>query len=140
ETSYFFHNVSPRRGASLEIEARLPAANGPAGATRPAIGAEATGWLPDGRRMVAQVDGGSGHSGKRAPELHFGLGPIAAGTPLRVDFRYRDGSGRGRAETLRLAPGRHVVLLVPGTPTTPPPAVAAGGTPRMQPAGSGKAG
>jgi hypothetical protein len=144
ETSYFFHNVSPHHGAALEIEARLPATTGPAGASRPAIGAEATVWLPDGRRMVAQVDGGSGHSGKRAPELHFGLGHIAAGTPLRVDFRYRDNSGRVRAETLRLAPGRHTVLLgtaLPGTPTTPPPpAVAAGGTPRTQPAGTGKAG
>ena len=91
---------------------------------------------------MAQVDGGSGHSGKRAPELHFGLGRIAAGTPLRVDFRYRDGTGRVRAETLRLAPGRHTVLLdLLGTPTTPPPpAVAAGGTPRTQPAGTGKAG
>jgi hypothetical protein len=142
ETSYFFHNVGPRRGAALEIEARLPATAGPAGASRPAIGAEATVWLPDGRRMVAQVDGGSGHSGKRAPELHFGLGRldrVNAGTPLRVDFRYRDGSGRVRAETLRLPPGRHTVLL--GTPTTPPPpAVAAGGAPRTQPAGTGKAG
>jgi hypothetical protein len=140
ETSYVFHNISPHRGASLEIEARLPATRGPAGASRPAIGAEATVWLPDGRRMVAQVDGGSGHSGKRAPELHFGLGKLAPGTPLRVDFRYRDATGQVRAETLRLAPGRHTILL--GAPTTPlpPPAVAAGGTPRTQPAGTGKAG
>jgi hypothetical protein len=139
ETSYFFHNVSPHHGAALEIEARLPATVGPAGASRPAIGAEATLWLPDGRRRVAQVDGGSGHSGKRAPELHFGLGRVAPGTPLRVDVRYRDADGRVRAETLRLTPGRFTILL--GAPTAPPsPAVATGGPPRTQPAGTGKAG
>jgi hypothetical protein len=89
--------------------------------------------------MVAQVDGGSGHSGKRAPELHFGLGRVAAGTPLRVDLRWRDGDGRVRAETIHLVPGRHTIVL--GEPTTaPPPAVAAGGTSKMQPAATGKAG
>ena len=139
EPSYFFHNVSPHRGSALEIEARLPAAAGAPGATRPAVGAQGTVWLPDGRRLAAQVDGGSGHSGKRAPELHFGLGRVAPGTPLRVDLRYRDGAGRVRVETLRLPPGRHTIVL--GQPATaPPPAVAAGGTSKMQPAGTGKAG
>ena len=36
---------------------------------------------------------------------------LAPGTPLRVDLRWRDGHGQPRAETLRLAPGRHTVLL-----------------------------
>ena len=107
EPSDLFHNVSRDRGAFLEIEPRLPAGEG----TRPAVGAEAVVWLPDGRRITAQVDGGSGHSGKRAPELHFGLGRPGPGTPLRVDLRWRDGHGRPRAGTLRLAPGRHTVLL-----------------------------
>lgn len=107
EPSYLFHNLSRRRGTALEIEARLPAGAG----TRPAVGTEAVVWLPDGRRLTAQVDGGSGHSGKRAPELHFGLGRLAPGTPLRVDLRWRDGHGQPRAETLRLTPGRHTVLL-----------------------------
>jgi enediyne biosynthesis protein E4 len=136
EPSDFFHNVSPRRGSSLQIAPRLPAA---AGGSRPAVGAQATVWLPDGRRLAGQVDGGSGHSGKRAPELHFGLGKIGAGTPLRVDFRWRDGAGRVRAETIRLAPGRHTILLGGPTAAAPPPAVAAG-TSKTQPAGTGKAG
>ncbi|HEY0512691.1 MAG TPA: CRTAC1 family protein [Thermoanaerobaculia bacterium] len=117
EPSYFFRNVSPHRGSWLEIEARLPARFPGHQGTRPAIGAEATVWLPGGRRMSAQVDGGSGHSGKRAPELHFGLGRIAPGTPLRVDLRWRDGAGQVRAETLALVPGRHVVVLATGKPT-----------------------
>jgi hypothetical protein len=110
EPSYFFRNVSRHRGTWLEIEARLPASAGGPGATRPAIGAEAVVHLPDGRRLVAQVDGGTGHSGKRAPELHFGLGKLPPGTPLRVDFRWRDGGGV-RSETVTLPPGRHTVVL-----------------------------
>ena len=123
EPSYFFHNVSRRRGLSLEIEPRLPAPAGPAGATRPAVGAQGTVWLPDGRRLVGEVDGGSGHSGKRAPELHFGLGRIAPGTPLRVDLRWRDGAGRIQSQTLRLTPGRHTLLL--GAPAAAPAATVA---------------
>lgn len=136
EPSYFFRNTAPRRGTSLEIEPRLPAGAG----TRPAVGAEASVWLPDGRRLVGQVDGGSGHSGKRAPELHFGLGRMAAGTPLRVDLRWRDGSGKVRSETLQLkAGGRHTVVL--GAPAAPPPAIAQGGAGTLQPASfKGKAG
>ncbi len=136
EPSYFFHNVSPRRGSSLGIAPRLPTAGG---GSRPAVGAQATVWLPDGRRLVGQVDGGNGHSGKRAPELHFGLGRTGAGTPLRVDFRWRDGAGRVRAETIRLAPGRHTILLGGPAAGAPPPAVAAG-TSKTQPASMGKAG
>ncbi len=123
EPSWFFHNVGKRLGSWLELEPRLPAGNG----TRPAVGAQATVWLPDGRRMVAQVDGGSGHSGKRAPELHFGLGRLAPGTPLRVDLRWRDGDGRVRSQTLRLEPGRHTLLL--GSPAAAPPAAVADAKP-----------
>jgi hypothetical protein len=125
EPSYFFHNVGRRRGSWLEIAARLPAAapGAAAGATRPAVGTQATVWLPGGGRMTAQVDGGSGHSGKRAPELHFGLGRAAPGTPLRVDLRWRDGAGRVRSETLRLSPGRHTILL--GAPAAALPAALA---------------
>jgi hypothetical protein len=77
----------------------------------PAVGAHATLYLPDGRRMVAQVDGGTGHSGKRSPGLHFGLGRLAADTPLRVDLDWRDAQGRQHHETLRLNAGWHTVLL-----------------------------
>ncbi|HVR99375.1 MAG TPA: ASPIC/UnbV domain-containing protein [Thermoanaerobaculia bacterium] len=106
QTSYYIENTSPRRNASLGLDLRLPAGPG----TRPAVGAAATVHLPDGRRLVAQVDGGSGHSGKRAPLLHFGLGPLQAGTPLQVDVAWRDARGIHR-QTLRLAPGHHRVLL-----------------------------
>jgi hypothetical protein len=67
--------------------------------------------LPDGRRLVAQVDGGNGHSGKRSPELHFGLGRAAPGEPLPVDLAWRGPAGQVHRRTVRLAPGRHTLLL-----------------------------
>ena len=66
--------------------------------------------LPDGRRLVAQVDGGNGHSGKRSPDLHFGLGRVGT-TPLRVDVRWRDSQGTVGQHTLSLPPGWHTVML-----------------------------
>jgi hypothetical protein len=132
ETSYFFHNDSQHTGTFLELLPRLPVTNavanagmmGRSGRTRPAVGAEVTVTLPDGRRLAAQVDGGSGHSGKRAPEVHFGLGRLSPATPLRVDVRWRDGQGRPRATTLRLTPGRHSFVL--GAPELQiPPTLAA---------------
>ena len=70
------------------------------GPSRPAIGATATVHLPDGRRLVAQVDGGNGHSGKRSPDLHFGLGQLDAQPKLRVDLRWRGADGRVREQTV----------------------------------------
>jgi hypothetical protein len=114
ETSYFYRNDSPRTGAALQLDLRLPAGGGDGGgASRPAIGAAATVVLADGRRLLAQVDGGSGHSGERAPLLHFGLGALPAGTPLRVELRWRDGAGYVRSGVVTVPAGRHRVLLEP---------------------------
>lgn len=114
-TSFLFHNVSPRPGEFLGLDLRLPVTTGRDGpgaaAGRPAIGAAATVYMPDGRRLAAQVDGGSGHSGKRAPTLHFGLGRLPAATMLRVDVRWRDATGAVRNRSLQLAPGWHRVML-----------------------------
>ena len=61
-------------------------------------------------RLVGQVDGGNGHSGKRSPDLHFGLGRAGAG-PFRVELRWRDPGGNVQEHTLSLPPGWHTVLL-----------------------------
>jgi hypothetical protein len=108
ETSYFFHNTSPKAGSALVLDLRLPTAGG---GSRPAVGALVAVTLPNGKREIAEVDGGTGHSGKRAPEVHFGLGRVPVGTPLSVAVRYRDGAGAIHNESLRLAAGRHRIVL-----------------------------
>jgi hypothetical protein len=122
--SSFYRNNAPDAGAYLGLHLLLPAAGQASAATaarpghpaaeqpaRAAIGAGATVLLPDGRRLVAQVDGGNGHSGKRGPELHFGLGRLDPAQPLTVDLSWRDGDGKIHQEQLELTPGWHTVVL-----------------------------
>ncbi|HSU57090.1 MAG TPA: ASPIC/UnbV domain-containing protein, partial [Candidatus Dormibacteraeota bacterium] len=78
---------------------------------RPAIGAQARLQLPDGRKLVAQVDGGTGHSGRRSPDIHLGLGKIAAATKLDVELNWRSANGTPEHTTLKLTPGWHTILL-----------------------------
>jgi hypothetical protein len=123
EDSYFYRNDSPNPGAYLAVALRQPLEEaaaarvvaGPPGAdlprSRPAVGARATLVLPDGRRMSALVDGGNGHSGKRAPYLHFGLGRLPAGQPLTLEVQWRDRDGRERKRSFDMKPGWHTVLL-----------------------------
>jgi hypothetical protein len=123
--SFLFRNTAPNPGAFLGLHLRLPLGPAAAGATtvaepghprpdrpsRPAIGATATVHLPDGRRLAAQVDGGTGHSGKRPPDLHFGLGHVDGSAPILVDLRWRGAQGRIQTESIRLKPGWHTLLL-----------------------------
>jgi len=126
EPSVYFENDCPNCAEFLGLHLRLPTkAGGPEGVvvtpghphgpglSRPAIGATATVHLPDGRRLVGQVDGGNGHSGSRAPDLHFGLDHVDADHPITVDLRWRDAMGRVSAQTVHLTPGWHTVLLQP---------------------------
>jgi hypothetical protein len=122
EPSFVFHNESPNTGKFLGLHVLLPLQPGQALRTRaghpgpdlygrPAIGAAATVHLPPSRVLVAQVDGGSGHSGKRSPDLHFGLGQIPDGQKLVVDLRWRDPNGKLHQQRLELTPGWHTVVL-----------------------------
>jgi hypothetical protein len=124
QASVFYHNDSPQARAFLGLHLLLPLhPNAPAhtcvraghpGADtpgRPAIGATATVHLPDGRRLVAQVDGGNGHSGKRSPDLHLGLGHVPSHVPVQVTLYWRDPSGRVQQHPLSLTPGWHTVVL-----------------------------
>lgn len=124
EPSYFFHNESIEPGAFLGLHLLLPV--GPQGEAEtrqraghpgpdipgtPAIGAAAVVHLPDGRRLVGQVDGGNGHSGKRSHDLQFGLGALGPNVTLKVDLSWRDTGGRVHHETFNLTPGWHTLLL-----------------------------
>jgi hypothetical protein len=102
--SYFFQNESPQPGAFLGL--RLLRGMG-----SPAIGAVATVTLADGRKLVSQVDGGSGHSGRRSPEIHFGLGAVDKTKPALVEIKWRDTEGKIQTSTQQLVPGRHTIQL-----------------------------
>lgn len=118
----FYHNECPRPGASLGLRLLLPLGDEEPGETvvihgrptnevtgRAAVGASVTVRLPDGRVLTRQVDGGNGHSGKRGPDLHFGLGEMRGTVGVRVDWR--DSGGQVRREYLKLKPGWHTLLL-----------------------------
>ncbi len=75
---------------------------------RPAIGAAVAIRLPDGRKRVAQIDGGTGNAGKRAPDVHLGLDTI---TEAPVEIRWRDPDGNPHEETFQLKAGWHTIRL-----------------------------
>jgi enediyne biosynthesis protein E4 len=124
EDSAFYHNQTKAAGNFLQLYLLLPVKGASASSTsvlpghpphnlqgRFAIGASATLHLPDGRRMIQQVDISNGHSGKRSPELHFGLGLLPPTAILTVDLAWRDANGAVHRETLNLSPGLHTILL-----------------------------
>jgi hypothetical protein len=102
--SYYFHNLAPNPGAYMGLHLLR-------GKGSPAIGAVATVHLPDGTQRMSHVDGGSGHSGRRSPDIHLGLGRVAVSEPLPVDIRWRDPKGLVREVQMRLAPGWHTLRL-----------------------------
>ena len=131
QPSFFYHNTTTNAGEFLGLHLLLPLAAeselplreraGHPGTDlhgRPAICAQAKIILPDGRTLVAQVDGGTGHSGRRSPDVQFGLGNINPATPLDVEVKWRDTAGQAQQSVLKLAPGWHTVVL--GHPATGP--------------------
>lgn len=121
QPSYFYHNTCPRPGNFLGLHLLLPLEKGAETLVesgighrsetipgRPAIGAVVTMRLQNGEKRVAQVDGGSGYAGKRAPDVHLGFGSIAEGP---VEIRWRDPDGNPRQETLELKSGWHTIRL-----------------------------
>jgi hypothetical protein len=120
--SAFFLNRAPAAGAFLglrlvrPVDPREPFAivAGRPGHLSPgvaAVGATARVHLRDGGILAREVDGGNGHSGKRSPELHFGLGAVPADATVDVELRWRTDTGRQQARRLRLTAGWHTVLL-----------------------------
>jgi len=124
-TSYFYHNESNNPGAFLGLRLRLPVGDsvsqtrvcreGSAIVSRPAIGAEARVFLPGRASLVQQVDGGNGHSGKRSPDLQFGLGHLTGNelvSPISIGLRWRDARGELQQETIQLSPGAWYTIVL----------------------------
>jgi hypothetical protein len=121
EPSVYFHNQShrgSRDNAFLAFHLILPPADQAPAETRhrpghptaetlgrPAIGAIATLSLPNGEKRVAYVDGGTGHSGKNAPTIHFGLGANPPAS-IPVQLRWRDREGRMQSDSIQLPTGQ----------------------------------
>jgi hypothetical protein len=121
QPSYFYHNECPQPGNFMGLHLLLPLEKGQATLVepgvghpiqefpgRPAIGAAVAIRLPDGRKRVAQVDGGSGYAGKRAPDVHLGLDTVAEAP---VEIRWRDPDGNSHQETFQLKAGWHTIRL-----------------------------
>ena len=118
----YYHNKHPVAGSSLSLNLLLPVSREYSGETivyqgkqrpeipgRAAVGAAVTVTRPDGRVLTRQVDGGNGHSGKRSPDLHFGLGDFQG--IVKVEIRWRDQQGQAHQAFLNLKPGRYTVLV-----------------------------
>lgn len=114
QPSYVYLNECPRCGRALGLRLRLPLTQGDAAGSRPAIGAQATIRLPDGRAVTGQIDGGNGHSGKRSNTMLFGLGDFGGAVHVRIRWRNRNGV---EALTRTLRPGWHTIVLRAGGDT-----------------------
>lgn len=122
EESVFYFNDSQGTGSFLGLHLLLPLTREPTTRIapghpkpshfgRPAIGAIARVTLPNGKSISSQVDGGNGHSGKRSPDLHFGLGNTAAEAGMSVQIRWRDPGGSVHDQTIQVRSGWHTVVL-----------------------------
>jgi hypothetical protein len=122
EPSYFFENRCPDCGSFLGLHLRLPLAPESqatviaghpefAVPSRPAIGALVRVEASDGRSWVGIVDASNGHSGKRSPDVHVGLGDLAPDSQLEVHVRYLDPGGQLREVEFTLAPGWNTIVL-----------------------------
>lgn len=124
DTSYFYHNESDNPGSFLGIRLRLSVGDlmsktrvcrgsGPTVLpSRAAIGAEARVILAGRAPLVQQVDGGNGHSGKRSPDLQFGLGGLTGNQLATVELRWRDARGGLQQQTIQLAPGSWYTIVL----------------------------
>jgi len=121
--SFYYHNESSSRNSFLGLHLLLPLEPNRPGTTqvrpghpsrgnsgRAAVGAFVTVYLPDGRKLVGQVDGGSGHSGKRSQELLFGLGELKDASVV-AELRWRDPGGAVRTERRAFGTGWYTVQL-----------------------------
>ncbi|RJO72570.1 CRTAC1 family protein [Nocardia panacis] len=104
----FFANRSPDLGHSLSLRLYRPAADRNS-LGQPAYNAIVTVRTADGRTMRNQLDGGSGHSGKRSFDVHFGLGAETA--PVTAEIDWLDLSGGRHHQSLQLSPGTHALML-----------------------------
>jgi hypothetical protein len=122
-SSMFYRNDCPDCGDFLSLNLRLPLEGVgfetrklegfPTGLipSRTAFGAVAILDRGNGNKSIAYVDGGSGHSGQKSPQVHFGLGKSSHGKDLKVQLNWRDTKGKVHQKDMLFRPGAHTVYL-----------------------------
>lgn len=136
--SVYFQNTTENQNQFLGLHLRIPLDDGESLTTstvvaghpranirsKPAIGAQARLDVRDSqgsRVLVDQVDSSNGHSGHRAPTMHFGLGSSDPDRSIRILLRWRDRDGnQQRCELKGLTGDWYTVYLAsrPGTQST----------------------
>ena len=127
EASYVYINEARESGAFLGLHLNL--VRDASGASShlghpigpedgwPALGATVKVTKPDGATLLRFVDGGNGHSGDSAAQIHVGLGEFTGSDPLKVEVRWRDASAQIQNANFKLHTGWHTVLLPFGMET-----------------------
>lgn len=119
EDSLFFENKSTNNNKSIIINPLLIGNTNnvlvenkymktPKNAT-PAIGLTAKLKIQD-KILVQQVDGGNGHSGKRSPQIHFGI-KDSKKESIEVEISWRGKNGSIHKETVNLNTGWNTLIL-----------------------------
>ena len=113
----FYANSSTALGEHLTLNLVRPVdgiepGRNLAGTGSPAYGATVQITTADGRTQVSQLDGGSGHSGKRSFQVRFGLGSSAG--PVKTVVRWSTPEGL-QTKTFTLTPGEHTLCLMDST-------------------------
>lgn len=105
--------------ADLDVDKFMPVKAAAAIRSRPAIGAQIVVELTErasGKTVTlrSQVDGGNGHSGKRSPDIHFGLGDVAPETPVKITVAWQSAGGKVTREFRKTMSDfkSHVALLL----------------------------
>ncbi len=83
----------------------------PLKSSRPAFGVAAVLTREDGTSEISQVDGGSGYSGQRSPQIHFGLGENRDSKPVSVELRWPGREGQVLKQKMDFEPGWYTVYL-----------------------------
>ena len=109
----FYANESPHLGHYLGLQLFRPVPGSHPGQGlqaegSPAYGVTAQVFTP-GHTQIAQLDGGSGHSGKSSFEVYFGLGHYDG--LVKVHLHWRGSGGQLYQQTLELTPGTHDLVL-----------------------------
>jgi enediyne biosynthesis protein E4 len=109
----FYENTSPSLGDYLNLNLVRPSTDQDPGmglesAGAPAYGATVTVKTPDGKTQIGQLDGGSGHDGKRSFGVHFGFGMYMG--PVAVHLQWRDNAGALHTQDLQMTEGQHTLV------------------------------